>query len=185
MEECGLYLGRQRVGVLRWEQRQERLWLEAKCPGAPEWIYRLVVQTEEQVHRLGVMLPEKDTFVLRRELPAGQVPLCAAIDRSRPGESHLPGLPLAASAFCPAAEEGRRLSAEEGTELRCADLLHMRYLLFPLRLGGPCSLAHYFCLTTAIEGPEGLCGVFCKPEGADYCPLPTETDTLRSRNALC
>ena len=113
MEECGLYLGRQEVGRLRWERRQSRLWLEAICPYVPEQIYRLVVETETGLRPLGVMLPENGLFVLRREIPAGEAPLRAVLDRSRPGESHLPGLPLAASAFSPAAEE----EPEDGIEI--------------------------------------------------------------------
>lgn len=188
MEECGLYLGRQKAGVLRWEQRRDRLWLEAECPYAPEWIYRLLVETEQRVHSLGVMLPERESFVLRREIPAGEVPLRAAVDRSRPGESHLPGLPLAASAFAPAEEDAAALGLTGASPLQCADLLDMHYLRFPLHFGKSCPLAAYLCLTTVISDADGNYGIFCRTGDGEYqsiSPPHTEKDILRRETALC
>lgn len=189
MEECGLYLGRQEVGRLRWERRQSRLWLEASCPYVPEQIYRLVVETETGLRPLGVMLPENGLFVLRREIPAGETPLRAVLDRSRPGESHLPGLPLAASAFSPAAEEEPLLLAcARAGALESADFLDTHYVRFPLELGGACPFAPYFCLTEVLETDAGCWGVFCRKGEGDYQPLfprSAEKDRLRGPDGLC
>lgn len=188
MEECGLYLGRHKAGVLRWESRRDLLWLEAECPYAPEWIYRLMVETKSRVYPLGVMLPEGERFVLRREIPAGEVPLRAAVDRSRPGESHLPGLPLASSAFEDATIDVKALGFPENTALQSADLLDMQYFRFPLKFGKACPMASYFCLTTVLS-VEGECyGFFCRKGDGDYqpiSPLQPEKDSLRNENALC
>ena len=167
MEECGLYLGRQEVGRLRWERRQSRLWLEASCPYVPEQIYRLVVETETGLRPLGVMLPENGLFVLRR----------------------LPGLPLAASAFSPAAEEEPLLLAcARAGALESADFLDTHYVRFPLELGGACPFAPYFCLAEVLETDAGCWGVFCRKGEGDYQPLfprSAEKDRLRGPDGLC
>ena len=107
MGTCGLYLGRREVGRLHWEPAGSRLRLRASCPCEPGWIYRVVVHTDHGEHRLGVMLPEAERFTLSRDIPAGEVPHHALIDRTLPGEAHLPGLPLAFPLFPP----GQKLTA--------------------------------------------------------------------------
>ena len=130
MGKCGLYLGQQELGALHWETDGGKMRLSASCPCKMGLIYRVVIQTDRGLHRLGVMLPEKDQFLLRRELPAGEEPRRAFIDRTLPGEEHLPGLPLAFSAFLPAWEGEGLLTActSAGGELKSADWLDVRYL---------------------------------------------------------
>ena len=82
MGACGLKLGRREVGRLHWEETGSCLRLRASCPCEPGWIYRVVVDTETEEHRLGVMLPEAERFTLSRDITAGEVPLCALIDRT-------------------------------------------------------------------------------------------------------
>ena len=176
MGACGLYLGRREVGRLHWEPAGSRLRLRASCPCEPGWIYRVVVHTDHGEHRLGVMLPEAERFTLSRDIPAGEVPHHALIDRTLPGEAHLPGLPLAFSAFLPWAEA----DGAPGPGASCADWMDVRYVLFPLEREKPCALAHYLCLTTLLihEGREY--GVFCQKEGA-YLPI---SDSLRNRSVV-
>ncbi len=169
MGACGLYLGDRQVGTALWEQTGSRAWLQASCPGEPGWIYRLVLQTDRGEHCLGVMLPEKDRFSLRRAFPAGEVPHRALIDRTLPGESHLPELPLALSAFVPG-EEGLLSALWDDT----------RYLLFPLEIGGRCEPASFLCLTTPLTWEGKTYGVFCQKDG-QYLPL---SDRLRPKSVL-
>lgn len=176
MGACGLYLGQCEIGRLFWEQHDQRLRLQASCPGEPGWIYRVVLMTEKGEHRLGVMLPEGDLFTLDREIPAGEVPRSAMIDRTLPGEEHLPGLPLAFSAFSPTGE----MPGFSEAGVCAADWLDTRYFLFPLELGKACGLAHYLCLTTALYHDGREYGVFCKKE--DIC-LPL-SDNLRPRTVV-
>ena len=145
MGVCGLYLGRREVGTVSWEQIRHGLVVQAWCPCEMGLLYRIVLQTDGGLRPLGVMLPEKELFTLRREIPAGEVPHRAFIDRMLPGEKHLPGLPLAFSAFTP---------GEDG-------LLHgiwmdMEYLLFPLRIGQCCDSAHLLCLATPVAHENQL-----------------------------
>ena len=177
MGKCGLYLGQQELGALHWETDGGKMRLSASCPCEMGLIYRVVIQTDRGLHRLGVMLPEKDQFLLRRELPAGEEPRRAFIDRSLPGEEHLPGLPLAFSAFSPAWEEDGLLMActSAGGELKSADWMDVRYFLFPLELGKRCVYAPFLCITTLLEWKDVQYGIFCKEEGR-YLPL---SDRLR------
>lgn len=176
MGTCGLYLGRREVGLLHWEEHSDRLQLQASCPCELGQIYRVVLYTDQATHRLGVMLPEGDRFMLRREIPAGQVPQRALIDRTLPGEAHLPGLPLAFSAFVPWPEA----DGAPGPGVCCADWMDIRYVLFPLEYGKPCALTSYLCLTTVV-GHEGReYGVFCQKDQV-YLPI---SDRLRSDPVL-
>lgn len=172
MGACGLYLGRREVGRLHWEEAGSCLRLRASCPCEPGWIYRVVVYTETEEHRLGVMLPEAERFTLSRDIPAGEVPLCALIDRTLPGEAHLPGLPLAFSAFLPWTEA----DGAPGPGVSCADWRDTRYVLFPLDRQEPCPLAPYLCLTTVVFHQGREYGVFCQKNDR-FLPL---SDSLRS-----
>ncbi len=170
MGACGLFLGAEDIGRVTWQTEGSKLQLQADCPFAPGWIYRLVLQTDRGEHRLGVMLPEEDRFILRRELPAGELPHRALIDRTLPGESHLPGLPLALSAFSESRLEGAKSALWQDIE----------YYLFPLPPGGPCACAPFLCLTTFLEQDKACYGVFCKENGV-YAPL---SDRLRRETVL-
>ncbi len=176
MGTCGLYLGRREVGLLHWEEHGDRLQLQASCPCELGQIYRVVLYTDQAAHRLGVMLPEGDRFMLRREIPAGQVPQRALIDRTLPGEAHLPGLPLAFSAFSPWAE----VDGAPGPGVSCADWLGIRYVLFPMEQDKPCALAHYLCLTTVLTYAGREYGVFCQKNDT-YLPL---SDSLRTADVI-
>ncbi len=175
MGTCGLYLGRREVGKLRWTQKDDRLAVVCSCPYEAGMIYRVVLQTDEGLHRLGVMLPEDQNFTLRRELPAGCLPHAAFVDRTLPGEAHLPGLPLAFSAFERDETEERALQYAENSNLLCGDWMDVRYLLFPLVPGGACCGAVYFCITTPVMHEDVLYGLVCKSKDR-YVPL---SDILR------
>lgn len=175
MGECGLYLGKRRIGMVRWEEKDGIMRLEASCPIEEGMIYRVFLKREDALIPLGVMLPERDRFLLHKEIPAGKVPQLAAIDRARPGEAHLPGLPLALSAFSEMdAEEAKALQADTDCDLPlCAFWLGESYLLYPFRPGKACAMAPYFCLTRLIRTEQGIYGVFCQKEGS-FCALPEE-----------
>ncbi len=182
MGECGLYLGQRKLGCLAWEPAGRQQRLLASCPSEMGLIYRVVLQTDQGLRHLGVMLPENDRFLLRREIPAGEAPVRAFIDRTLPGEAHLPGLPLALSAFSPVEEDE---IANAAGALQSACWMDMEYFLFPLRLGTPCALASFLCITTLVEAEGESYGVFCR-KGEDFLPLPQpETDTLRGGNVVC
>ena len=87
MGACGLYLGRREVGRLRWTEKDGRLAVNCTCPYEAGVIYRVVLQTEEGLHRLGVMLPEDQSFALRRELPAGWRPGVQFLGSQRVGHN--------------------------------------------------------------------------------------------------
>lgn len=170
MGVCGLYLGKSQVGTLSWEQKGFRLTLQARCPCELGWIYRVVLQTEKGLQPLGVMVPEEGFFTLRRELLQEETPQCGFIDRGMPGESHLPGLPLAFSAFT---------SGQEG--LLRGHWMDTEYLLLPLRPGEACAAPHLLCLATLTAHGGDLYGAFCRRAG-EYLPL---SDSLRTRDVLC
>lgn len=176
MGVCGLYLGRREIGRLHWEQEGGRLRLQASCPCEPGWIYRVVMITDKGELRLGVMLPEAERFMLSRDIPAGQVPYRALIDRTLPGEAHLPGLPLAFSAFIPWTEA----DGAPGPGVCCADWQDVRYVLYPMEYGKPCALTSYLCLTTVVTHEGREYGVFCQKDQV-YLPI---SDSLRSEPVL-
>ncbi len=178
MDACGLYLGEKEIGRLTWTQTDGKLRLRGVCPAEPGLIYRLHVQTERGERRLGVMLPEEGRFVLSREIPAGEVPLSACIDRTLPGEEHLPGLPLALSAFSQIRED--TLPADCGERVKAAVWKDTRYLLFPLVFGTSCPQAPWLCITTVIDHQGRFYGVFCEKQG-QFLPL---SDRLRPADVL-
>ena len=180
MGACGLYLGRREVGRLCWTEKDGRLAVNCTCPYEAGMIYRVVLQTEEGLHRLGVMLPEDQGFALRRELPAGCLPHAAFVDRTLPGEAHLPGLPLAFSAFERDEAEENLLQRSENVQILCGDWMDVRYLLFPMPPGGACCGATYFCITTPVKLEGILYGLVCKVQER-YVPL---SDILRGRDMI-
>lgn len=135
-------------------------------------IYRVVLQTEQGLHRLGVMLPEDQRFTLRRELPAGILPQSAHVDRTMPGEGHLPGLPLAFSAFFPDPEESERLGCGRESGLLWGDWMDTRYLLFPLEPGGGCPAAQLLCISQVLTCGDRAYGLVCQRYG-QYLPFQT------------
>ena len=175
METCGLYLGRREVGRVHWTSTGDRLTVVCSCPYEAGMIYRVILQTDGALHRLGVMLPEDQNFVLRRELPAGSMPHAAFVDRTLPGEAHLPGLPLAFSAFEQDTSEENVLECAVAGTLLCGDWIHTRYLLFPLMPGESCCVASLLCIATPLLYNGALYGVICR-QGTQY---RTISDTLR------
>ncbi|MBQ7491135.1 MAG: hypothetical protein IJT76_00825 [Clostridia bacterium] len=188
MEECGLYLERGEIGTLRWSHAGETTALFASCPMEADRIYRVVLLCENEQLPLGVMLPQNGRFVLKKRLPRVIVPQRAFVDRSLPGEGHLPRLPLAFSAFRPAERGELGHSAESADSgLLCADWIDRRYYLAPFRPGEESPLAPYFSLSVLIEGEPGDFLAFCKKD--DICqPIffepPAETDRLRTDSGI-
>ena len=177
MGECGLYLGRREVGRLRWDMSGGKLCFFASCPAEPGLIYRVFLCTESGVHRLGVMLPEEDSFHLRRVVAAGLLPRRAIVDRTLPGEAHLPGLPLALSAFS-REELPETLPAANG--LLAAWWDQTCYLLYPFHTGESCESASFFSVSTVISYAGEDYGVFCW-ENSQCIPLK---DRLRKGDML-
>lgn len=153
---------------------------ECSCPYEAGMIYRVILQTDGGLHRLGVMLPEDQNFALRRELPAGRLPHGAFVDRTLPGEAHLPGLPLAFSAFMQDEGEETALGCIPKGQLLCGDWMDERYLLFPLPMGGECCAAQLLCIATLLEHEGRQYGLVYK-HGEQYLPL---SDMLRKTDVL-
>lgn len=188
MGECGLYLGRERIGTLCWAHAGETTAVFAACPMETGRIYRVLLLCENGEIPLGVMLPEAGRFVLKKELPRAVVPRRAFVDRSLPGEGHLPHLPLAFSAFRPAEAGELCLSAaDENSGLLCADWIDRRYFLAPFRPGEESLFAPYFSLSVLVEGETGGFLAFCKKD--EICqPVfsdpSAETDRLRASGSI-
>jgi len=180
MGTCGLYLGRREVGELAWHGQNGRLTAVCSCPFEAGMIYRVVLQTDRGVHRLGVMLPEDQRFTLRRELPAGMLPQSAHVDRTMPGEAHLPGLPLAFSAFSKDEEEEEALECTVKGQLLRGDWMDARFLLFPLPLGGQCCAPQLLCIATLLELEGRPYGLVCRRDRR-YLPL---SDMVRRGDVL-
>lgn len=172
MGACGLYLGRREVGRLSWENSGGKLRFSASCPAEAGMIYRVILCTESGWQRLGVMLPEDGIFRLNRVFPAESLPRRAFIDRTLPGEAHLPELPLALSAFqrenlpCELAED--HVLSAAWWDVTC-------YLLYPFSSGSVCEAAAWLSISTVIDDGKNSWGVFCFRDGS-YLPL---TDSLR------
>lgn len=177
MGACGLYLGRREVGRLSWENSGEKLRFSASCPAEAGMIYRVILCTESGWHRLGVMLPEDGIFRLDRAIPAEHLPYRALIDRTLPGEVHLPELPLALSAF---SRENLPENLTGVHTLSAAWWDEICYLLYPFSPGTVCEAAHYLSISTVISDTAGSWGVFCYQNG-NCLPL---TDRLRKTAVL-
>ncbi|MBR5390428.1 MAG: hypothetical protein IK141_03885 [Clostridia bacterium] len=180
MEECGLYLGKNEIGRLRWSRSGETTTLFAACPVEKGRIYRVVLLCEGEQLPLGVMLPDGGKFVLKKTLPRTVVPQRALVDRSLPGEGHLPGLPLAYSAFQQAEAKGLKVPEAAAKGLLCADWIDRRYYLAPFCPGEESAFASYFSLSVLIEGETGGFLAFCEKDG-NFEPvfsklLPKQTD---------
>lgn len=185
MGECGIYLGGKPIGWLRWWESEGRLALHAACPMEEGWIYRLILCTDRGAQRLGVMVPENGRFELKKTCAPTFRPLRGEIDRMRPGEKHLPGLPLASSAFRPAGEETLRLLGLEGEGLSCADFGRERYYLMPFRFGAPVLLPQLLGLMTVLEEGERSFAAFVSEQDRPKVFFPlreAETDRLRSES---
>ena len=164
MEACGCYLGKQQIGTVHWKREGRQLTLQVRCPFEDGFIYRAMMYTGLDMIPLGVMLPQQGQFVLEKQLFLQTVPVSVHIDRTLPGEYHLPGLPLALSAF---------LKGEDG--LLRGSWLDTEFLLFPLQAGAECPWAHLLCLASAIEREGRQYAVLCTEKG-DCIPL---SDMLR------
>ncbi len=167
MGQVLLYLGKDPVGTVRWQTCEGGLSLEARCPFSPNRIYRLLLCTEQGTQKLGVMLPEGPEFLLKKVLPEPAVPICGLIDCTLPGEPHLPGLPLALSAFVPVDDrELEELACPQGREtLYGAWWRDLRLYLFPLDSETVSPMAPFFCLTTLLRQNGRDYGVFCRKDG--------------------
>ena len=135
-------------------------------------IYRVLICTESGWHRLGVMLPEDGIFRLNRAFPAEHLPHRALIDRTLPGEAHLPELPLALSAF---QRENLPHEMAEVNGLFAAWWDETCYLLYPFSPGSVCEAVPWFTISTVIHDGKDSWGVFCFRDG-NCLPL---TDSLR------
>ena len=166
MEHCSLFFGDQEFGTISWTQTQSGLHLEARCGGELGMIYRAVLQTEDGFLPLGVMLPSESEFVLKKELPGEKIPICAHIDRTLPGERHLPGLPVAMSAF-----------AQSAQGLFTAYWAGVQYLLIPLEHGKACSAPQFLSIAAPLEYQKNCYGLFCQKNGR-YLPY---SDSLFGR----
>ena len=140
-------------------------------------IYRVILFTESGMHRLGVMLPEGDTFRLRRIDTAELLPHYALVDRTLPGEAHLPGLPLALSAF---SREELPETLPVRSRLLAAWWDQLCYLMYPFDPGKSCESASFFSISTVIPYAGEYYGVFCWKNG-QCIPL---TDRLRDTAML-
>lgn len=165
METCGCYLGKQQIGTLHWFRDEQQLVLQAACPFEQDFIYRLLLDTGKELIPLGVMMPQESRFVLHKRLPLQLAPVAAYIDRTLPGETHLPGLPLALSAF-----------VQEDGGLRRGCWMDTELLLLPLQIGGQCSWIHLLCLASVLEQEGRLYAVLGVKDGL-YIPL---SDMLRN-----
>ena len=92
------------------------------------------------------------------------------MDRTRPGESHLPGLPVALSAFSP----------EKGG-VRRAWWREEEYALCPLVWGGECPLAACFSVLRPVETAEGWYALLTLRDGQ---PLPPQRDSFRTESGV-
>ncbi len=154
METCSLYYGDREYGKVSWKVTESGLLVEAKCPCELGMIYRVLLQTESALIPLGVMLPEGQEFSIKKKLSEKEMPLCAFIDRTLPGEQHLPGLPIALSAF-----------SDTGTGLLSAQWMDVQYLLFSLEPGTQCSGAQFLSIATPLFWENKCYGLFCKRNG--------------------
>ena len=161
METCGLYYGDQEYGKVSWYATETELVVEAKCPCELGMIYRVLLQTENTLIPLGVMLPKGQKFSIRKVILCKETPLCAFIDRTLPGEQHLPGLPVALSAF-----------SEVGKGLLQAQWMDVQYFLFLLEPGKSCSAAMFLSIATPMIWENKCYGLFCKRNG-EYQPVQT------------
>ena len=158
MGSCSLYYGDQEYGKVSWQQTKIGLLLAARCRCELGRIYRVVLQTENGLIPLGVMLPEGQEFVLKKEITGTENPVCAFIDRMLPGEKHLPGLPVALSAF-----------SDTGQGLLAAQWMEVQYLLFSLEPGKACSGSQFLSIAKPLVLEDKCYGLFCKRNG-QYLP---------------
>ena len=156
MGECGLFLGSRQIGTVRWWESDGKTVLHASCPWERDAIYRLVLNTGREERRLGVMLPKENTFFMQKVLSPAVTPLRGLIDRTLPGEEHLPGLPIPLSAFV-----SSKRHPEDG--MRCAVWDQTEYLLYPFAFGKACALPQFLFLTQILQIGESMFAVIPMP----------------------
>ena len=169
MEVCGCYLGKRQIGTVHWRRERQQLTVQVRCPFEEGFIYRVLLDTGTDMVPLGVMLPRRGQFMLEKQLYLPVTPVNAHIDRTLPGEGHLPGLPLAWSAFSQA-ENGLLRGSWRDVEL----------LLFAMDTGAQCPWAHLLCLASILEHDGRQYAVLCT-KGDRYAPL---SDMLRSGDMI-
>jgi len=151
LETCSLYYGNREYGKVSWYRKETTVYVEARCSCELGMIYRVILQTKNALVPLGVMLPEGEDFITRKEISGTAEPICAYIDRMRPGEKHLDGLPVALSSF-----------VDLGQGVLSAWWIDVQYQLFPLEIGKSCVGAQFLSIATPIVH-DGICyGLFCK-----------------------
>ena len=168
MERCGCYLGGKQIGEMQWKKDGQQLMTEMQCPFEAGYIYRAILEHQAGELPLGVMLPEHGQFVLRRQIATTIQPKAVYIDRTLPGEEHLPGLPVAWSAFA---------GDEHSISAIWKDI---EYIIIPLQADKDHACGHLLCLATPLEHQGALYGILCRQEGK-YTAV---SDSLRNPSVV-
>ena len=174
-----MFLGEERIGRVQWWETGGKTVIHASCPLERDRIYRLVLRTDDGETRLGVMLPRDQTFLLQKVISSAVVPRRGLVDRTLPGEEHIPGAPLAFSAFAPA-ETGlmQRIRWNgKADDLRSAVWDGTVYLLCPFAYAEECGLAHLLFLARPVREKGSLFAMIPLPDSP-------EEDRFRKKNAL-
>lgn len=165
--ECELKVAGGPPGRAWWIQKGTDWLFGAQCREQPGMIYRVLLETRQGGHVLGVMVPEGGLFRLEKKLPASLVRQLgpnlsevqgASVIASRPGEyrGEQGPLPFPLEAFRPWQEgEGPDCPLLE-PELRETGALVRSwgrdfYIAAPLEPGKPFGLACVFCLAEPVE----------------------------------
>lgn len=189
MKGCKLLLNGKEVGQVRWEEAKTGATLWASCPFEEGYIYRVSVKGEGGLSLpVGVMMPEGERFTLKKKLALGiSQPLMrepehtftGVIARNRPGEVNTPPLPFSFSELKEYGEEnlktGDRLLQYCMQKSRVKYGAHegVRYIVFPLDIGGECNMAPFLTITTVMEYEGAFYGVLCMDQAGVISPLAT------------
>ncbi len=184
MRELPLLLDGAARGKVRLFDIGSRVRVEASCPFEDGYIYRVVLRGSGASLPLGVMTPQNDAFVLRRELHAARLPageLRAEIDRRLPGQAEPETrLPFAFSDLRPLKEEEPSLDPFIADLFRrahgmVADCGGTAYLVHPWEIGEALETSPLFCFLSFFRhGGRGWCALGVSKSGELFAPLKAD-----------
>ena len=177
MGHCNLMLGDRAVGEVKWSFRGSEITVVASCPFEPTYIYRVELYAGDAVIPLGVMLPEKAQFIVKKQL-RGPGPLSffqnevqARILRALPGEQPVQALPFMFSCLHPVGRQSWNDPLLQACLRECGEVLtaaqgDLQYIVVPYELGSECPFTALLCLCTYFEHQgKGYVAFVCDPDG--------------------
>lgn len=185
MSDCPLFLDDREIGRLRWSREENSMVIWAGCPFEDGYIYRVYAGCGQEPSKLyiGVMMPERNRFVISKRLPASKCrfleerdDVSAFIEKRRPGEEErTPPLPFGFSRLSAIKKGSTGWDYIEDIFSSCGGLYALHegkgYFVAPWEPGNELKISPFFCLLTFFRHQDKGYMVLCVDREGNPCVL--------------